>query len=200
MKILLAASDRDLLEAYERLLCLNGHEVTIAFDGTQVVALLARGPFGLAILEESLPRMEHDALVRLLQGEGIPVLALIRRPLSSGRLLGPCLANAYLAFPFLPCEMTAMVKHLREKADNESVLLCGDVAVEISRFRIAGTQERLTAGEIDLFAALLAEKPIRRKAARAQIAALNEKFNRQNKRTRIEYVPQKGYRLVTKHD
>ncbi len=41
MKILLAVPDRDLLQAYERLLGLNGHEVTAVFDGIQAVTQTA---------------------------------------------------------------------------------------------------------------------------------------------------------------
>ena len=50
MRILLADPDRDLLQSYERLLALDGHEVAAAFDGAQAARLLAAGPYGDAAI------------------------------------------------------------------------------------------------------------------------------------------------------
>ena len=49
MNILLADSNRDLLQSYQKLLTLDGHTVTTAFDGAQAAALLEPGKYDIAI-------------------------------------------------------------------------------------------------------------------------------------------------------
>ena len=49
MDILLADSNRDLLQCYQKLLMMNGHSVTTVFDGTQVLSLLAPEKYDIAI-------------------------------------------------------------------------------------------------------------------------------------------------------
>ena len=52
MKILTAASDRDLLSGLSRLLSADGHEVVAAFDGVQAVSAAGAESFDLAILDD----------------------------------------------------------------------------------------------------------------------------------------------------
>ena len=65
MNILLADSHRDLLQSYERLLTMKGHQVTTAFDGTQVVQLTAERRFDLVILSFEVvdPIADHADLI-----------------------------------------------------------------------------------------------------------------------------------------
>ena len=109
MKVLLAHSDRDLLSSLSGLWRVEGLEAETAFDGTMVPPLLARGPYGAAVLDEALPRMSHASLMALLRQEGIPVIVLTGERVTVKRLLAPDLANAYLSFPFLPCELRALI-------------------------------------------------------------------------------------------
>ena len=60
MNVLLADSNRDLLQSYQKLLTMDGHTVTTAFDGTQAVSLLSQQKYDIAILEERLPRIRNE--------------------------------------------------------------------------------------------------------------------------------------------
>ena len=200
MKVLLAHSDRDLLSSLSGLWRLEGLEAETAFDGTMVPPLLARGPYGAAVLDEALPRMSHASLMALLRREGIPVIVLTGERVTVKRLLAPDLANAYLSFPFLPCELRALIDDVRAKADSKEILRCGDVAVQVAAFRFEGTDVRLTAGETDLLKALIEGRPVRSRGARIPASALNRKLSLLDKALRIEYEPNDGYRLVNAHD
>ena len=69
MRILIAAPDRDLLTAYDKLLTGSGHAVVTAFDGTQVMRLLAGRGVDLAILDRCLPRADVGAVTAALRRE-----------------------------------------------------------------------------------------------------------------------------------
>lgn len=200
MKILLADSDRDLLRSYGKLLAMDGHEVTTAFDGAQVAALLAGGPYGMAILEQDLPRVAHDQLMRMLRREGLPVIVLLERRVGVKQLMSASLPEAYLPLPFLPAELTALIGNVEDKLKSGRVFACGDAIVDVSNFRFEGTDTRLTAAEIDLLSALAGQEPIRGRRARTLVQAINEKLKRLGRAARIEYELQKGYRLVNRHE
>ena len=200
MTILLAASDRDLLRSYEALLTLDGHEVRTAFDGAQVASLMGGGPYDAAILESALPRVGHEQLIQLLRRENVPVIVMLDRRVSARHLLSASLPEAYLPLPFLPNDLRALLDSVAEKRRAGRPFSAGDAAVDVARFRFEGTDTRLTAGEIDLLAALNRGEPVQGRRARVMIHALNEKLRRLGRATRIEYQPQKGYKLVSSHE
>ena len=200
MKILLADSDRDLLQSYEKLLTMDGEAVTTAFDGAQVTALLARERFDVVVLEEKLPRIGHERLMLTLQREDLPVIVLLDERVGVKHLLRTRLPCAYLPFPFLPDDLTGLIEDvLRKRACGER-LVCGDLSVDTARFRFSGTDVRLTAREISLLARLAAEESVGGRRERTVIHALNEKLRRLGRREQIEYELKKGYRLVSKHE
>ncbi|MBQ8954419.1 MAG: response regulator transcription factor [Clostridia bacterium] len=200
MKILLADSDRDLLQSYEKLLTMDGHQVTTAFDGAQVVSLLAGGPYDIAVLEEKLPRIGGEQLLQLLRREGVPAILLLDERVSVKRLLRADLPEAYLSFPFLPADLTGLLESTARKLATETAVDCGGVAVDAARFRFAGTQARLTVQEIDLMEALARHERPQGRQARTIIHALNEKLWRLGRGVRIEYELEKGYKLVSNHE
>ncbi len=200
MKILLADSDRDLLMSYERLLTLDGHEVQTAFDGTQVAAMPPRALYDAAVLAEDLPRVSHEDLVRMLQGQGTPVIALLTRRVTARHLLRPALPNAYLPFPFLPGDLRALLASVVEKKKSGEVFSCGGAEVDVSGFCFAGTDARLTAPEIDLLRRAAGGEMVGGRRARTLAAALNEKLTRISASARIEYTLGKGYGLVNRYE
>ena len=204
MNILLADSNRDLLQCYEKLLTMDGHTVTTAFDGTQVAALLAPEKYDIAILEQRLPRMALDRLLQDLDRDHIPVIVLTEGPVTVKTLLGNTLPNAYLIFPFLPEDLKRMIREVTEKARSTETLRRGGVAVDVGGFRIDGTAVRLTNGEINLLRELSAPRRTAGKRTRVMIQALNEKLKSAGKNgektARIIYEMEKGYRLVNGND
>ena len=199
MKILLADSDRDFLQSYQKLLTMDGHEVTTAFDGAQAVSLLGTEAFGFAVLEEHLPRIENEQLLQFLEKNRIPSIVLTDSSVTVKRLLNPVLPHAYLAFPFLPDDLTGMIEAVAEKTHaTESLFRCG-VEVDVARFCFSGTPTRLTNDEIDLFDALQEPLKAAGKRTRILIQALNEKLRRIGSGTRVLYEIEKGYRLVNEN-
>ncbi len=200
MRILLADSDRDLLQSYATLLAMDGHEVTQAFDGAQVVSLLAHGPYDTALLEETLPRVEHGRLMRLMAREALPVIVILNGRVTAKHLLRPDLPCGYLSLPFLPGDLTGLIESVREKRASGEPFPCGDAVVDVAGFAFQGTDIRLTAAEIDLLTALKRGKMSHGRHARTVILALNEKLARMNRRTHIRYELEKGYTLVSDHE
>ena len=199
MKILLAASDRDLLQGYEKLLTMDGHQVTTAFDGAQVVELMAGGPYDIAVLEEKLPRIGGEQLLELLRREALPAILLLDERVSVKHLLRASPPEAYLSFPFLPADLTELLDSTVRKLAAKEIERFGGVAVDAARFRFAGTAVRLTTQEIDLMEALARREKPQGRQARTIIQALNEKLARLGS-VRIEYELQKGYKLVNDHE
>ena len=76
MKVLLASPHRDILLCYSRILEQEGIQTDTAFDGAEVLRLLAAGPYSKVILDLDLPRVEAGNIIRLLHEENTPVLAL----------------------------------------------------------------------------------------------------------------------------
>ena len=121
MKILMAASDRDLLACYQAILGQEFGETVTAFDGTRVLALLAEEGFDLAVLDRQLPRIEHGRILRLLNDRGIPAVVLSDSPVKPREAAENPLA-VYLSYPFLPKTLIALIrdalaKHTDERKD-----------------------------------------------------------------------------------
>ena len=208
MNILLADSNRDLLQCYQKLLAMDGHTVTTAFDGAQVTALLEPEKYDVAILEQRLPRMALDRLLQDLERDRIPVIVLTEGPVTVKTLLENPLPNAYLIFPFLPEDLKRMIREVTEKARSAEILRRGGVAVDVGGFRIDGTAVRLTNGEINLLRELSVPRRTAGKRTRVMIRALNEKLKSTGKNTeknaektaQIIYEMEKGYRLVNENE
>ena len=200
MNILLADSNRDLLQSYRKLLAMDGHTVTTAFDGAQVVSLLGPEKFDMAILEEDLPRIELDQLLQALNRDRIPVIVLADGIATVKMLLTPTLPNAYLFFPFLPADLKQVLGEVAEKTRSAEPLNCCGVEVDVAGFCFTGTATRLTNGEIDLMKALCQPLQAAGKRTRVMIQALNEKLKGIGKPARIIYEMEKGYRLVNGYE
>ena len=196
MNILLADSNRDLLQCYQKLLAMDGHTVTTAFDGAQAATLLGPQKYDVAILEQRLPRMAPDHLLQALNRERIPAVVLAEGSLTVKTLLGSPLPNAYLTFPFLPEDLSRTIREVTEKARSAEILRRGGVAVDVGGFCIAGTAAHLTNGEINLLRELSAPRRAAGKRTRVMIQALNEKLKNVGNPSRIVYEMEKGYRLV----
>ena len=200
MNILLADSNRDLLHSYQKLLTMEGHTVTAVFDGAQAVSQLGAGSFDIAILEERLPRIRNEQLLEFLAEKGIPVIVVTDGGVTVKGLLKSPLPNAYLPLPFLPDDLTKLLRAVMEKTRSTDVFSCCGVEVDIARFCFAGTATRLTNAEIDLLRELEKPRKTASKRTRIIIQALNEKLKSIGKQTRIIYEIEKGYRLVNEND
>lgn len=106
MNILFASPDRDLVRAYQTLLESEGHRVSPAYDGIQVVEALAalhpKEAFGCAVLDKSLPRVSLEKLMEEIQTFSIPLILLSKEKEGPEPLGKTCFR---LTYPFEPSEL-----------------------------------------------------------------------------------------------
>ena len=195
MNILLADPDRDFLGAYSRLLGMNGYEITTVFDGTQIVTRLTEQNPSLVILSEDIPRISCQEILRLLNDNNITSIVISNRKISSGLLAQKCLANAYIALPFLPDELISLIDSVQSKRKSKAKLKYDDIVIDVGSFTI-GDRLKVTDKEIDIFEALTGSKEFNRKKAIPYINALNTKLRKLKSNVRIKYIISEGYRLV----
>lgn len=199
MKILLADSDRDLLISYKKLLEFESHEVITVFDGAQVILMIANNKFDVVILNKGIPRVDFKQIVKMLNDDNIPVIVLLDKKITSGMLLDNILANSYLSFPFLPYELSDRIKDVTSKMSKKDTLSFDDVEINVSSFRSSdGT--RFTNEEINILSALLSGETFEVRQVHSYINSLNNKFERLDKKPRVKYVVNEGYRLVTNNE
>ncbi len=199
MKILIADSDRDLLLSYKKLLELSAHEVTTVFDGAQVILQLANTRFDIVLINRNIPRVDSKQIVKMLNEENIPVIVMLDQKITSGILLDRILANSYLSFPFLPHELSDRISDVMTKLSSKDTLSLSDVEIDVSTFKSTdGT--RFANEEINILNALESSKPFEVRQIHSYINSLNNKFERANKKPRVKYVTNEGYRLVTENE
>ena len=208
MRILLTISDRDLLKALETLLEADGHTLATAFDGVQALAKIDDAPYDLAVVDDSVSRVEIDTLAADIARSGIPVVLLTGRNVTRGLLEKAMPVSAFLPYPFEPDTLKSVLADVAGKAGRADTFRVGDTAAESGKFRLRrgqGAEETtvcVTAKEMDILKAVAAEAalPDNYNDAIKYIGALNTKFGRLGSDRRIAYLPGKGYRLVTDND
>ena len=115
MKVLIADDEPNIVTALEFLLHKSGHEVEIARNGDEVLALIASGAPDLVPLDVMMPLMTGFEVLVALKGDastrGIPVLLVTAQSKEHEILRGLELgAEDYITKPFSPNELAARVK------------------------------------------------------------------------------------------
>ena len=201
MRLLLADPDRDMLFAYRRLMELAGHTAETAFDGVQVLDILETSSFDLAVVEERLPRIAHERVIRSLINKGVPVIVLLETPVSVARLCRKELASAYLSHPFSPAELFGLAANVLNKAGAGKDADCLGLRIDVRGFRFSGTDIRLTAGEMDALTQLAGHGVALPFEKRVYAHSLNRKLEKlDGPRIRVEYLEKQGYRLVNRNE
>jgi len=111
MKILFASPERDLLASYGRLLTEEGFDVLTAFDGTQAVELLDSAD--LLIIDEKIPRVSSESIIKQAGERGTPVIVLTYR--AGAADVG---GVSYLPFPFAPQKLISLCEKRGERQKN----------------------------------------------------------------------------------
>lgn len=202
MKVLIAAPDRDFLMSYQKLLEAEGWEVTTSFDGFQFMACLQEKKFDFVILDRSLPRVEHERLMKLINEMKTPAIILQGKRMNAGLLLKESLADSYLTYPFEPDELRERMNEILQKRESREVKWIGDARVDLGTFLLE-EQTRITNEEINVLLHLQeagegnnerSVLPI--KHGMYYVNALNQKLEGLQKKTRIQYTMSEGYRLM----
>ncbi len=195
MNLLIADPDRDFLTAFRRLLEYYSHKVKTVFDGTQVITKLAAERFDIVILNEGIPRVSSKEIIKLLNEDDIPVIEISEKKINSGILSENVLANSYITLPFLPDELTRLIDSISKKRNSDDKPEYMDVNIDLHSFMLCN-KLRVTNEELDIFISLMNNEGIDANRAGPYINALNLKFEKLRKKSRIKYVINEGYRLV----
>lgn len=77
MRILLADDEVDILRIYSEMLAGNGHEVTSASNGKDVIQLLADREFDMLVLDLFMPEMDGFEAIATLREKGFTVPVIV---------------------------------------------------------------------------------------------------------------------------
>ena len=198
MKILFAASDRDLLDCCRKLLSEDFGETVTAFEGTRVMSLISEEQFDAAIIDFSMPRIECEKLIQAARFRGIPVITTLSEEADISLLTSENAADEYLTYPFAYRELKDILSDLLEKAGSSEIIRFSGLEIEVSKFRFTDGPH-VTAGEINTLKDVLDGRAIR-SGHEIFTGSINLKLARCGANARIEYIPKKGYRLVTENE
>src|ERR1700733_8682008 len=114
-RVLVVDDDRDVREAVETALELEGHRVTTATDGLAALKRLGQAEFDAVVLDVLMPSLDGFEVCRRLRSAGnrTPILILTARDSQEDTIRGLDLgADDYLVKPFGLAELLARVRAL----------------------------------------------------------------------------------------
>lgn len=192
MKILLSASDRDLLSGYERLLAAEGHEAVAAFDGVMALSC-AGGGFDVAVIDDSLSRLPSSDVLKAFVDLGTPNVMLVSSRLKSENYLSPVLPDTFLCYPFLPDELKSAIGAAAGMKDSPGFSFAG---VAVSPAKRSFGDQRVTREETELMRKLSENVPVTGTEYDVLIRAVNAKLEKAGSKARISYITNEGYKVV----
>ena len=192
MRILFAASDRDLLSGYKSLLEAKGHETDAAFDGVQAVTRISEG-YDAAVIDQSLSRLSSASVLKKLCDGGVPTVMLLFSRITGELYLSPVLPDTFLCYPFSPDELDAALTAATGLRDMPDFDLFG-TAVSPSKRTFAGNV-RITSEEA-LLLKRLSDGAVRDSDCDILIRAVCEKMRIAGTGITVKYITNEGYKVV----
>ena len=167
-KILLVEDEEKLARFVELELTHEGYAVDKAFDGRAGLEMAEGGGDDLLLLDIMLPGLNGlEVLRRLRKTSQVPVIMLTARDAVMDKVTGLDMgADDYVTKPFSIEELLARIRAALRKQSAQkqesSVLVCGDLQVDVSRHRVtrAGKEIELTGREFSLLQYFMENKTI----------------------------------------
>ena len=162
VRVLVVEDDRDIAEALQRSLRMEGYEVRVSFDGVAALDEVRAFVPDLLILDLGLPRLDGTEVARRLReaGEEVPILILTARDALDSRVEGLDLgADDYLVKPFERRELLARMRALlrRRPPRGMAPLKVGDLVLNPDTHEVLRGDRRveLTQREFELLEYLM---------------------------------------------
>jgi two-component system response regulator MprA len=157
--VLLAEDDRAIRDSLDRLLTLEGYQVTPVSDGIEALASVHKQRPDVVVLDVMMPGIDGLAVCRVLRAEGdnVPILMLTARVETSDRVAGlDAGADDYMLKPFEAEELLARLRALLRRAAVPAVageasveadsVTAGHDLIEVDDLRIDSTARRVWRG------------------------------------------------------
>lgn len=112
VKILVVDDDREIANAIQKLLSLEGFSVVTASNGLEALDVVATENIKLILLDVMMPKMDGlSATMKIREKNNIPIIILSAKTEDSDKILGLSIgADDYVTKPFNPQELVARVK------------------------------------------------------------------------------------------
>lgn len=164
-KILVVEDDPQVRQVLERVLDLEGYQITSTTDGSKALDMLASTRFDCVVMDVMMPFVDGLTACKELRhrGDRTPILMLTARHEVGDRVAGlDAGADDYLVKPFAVDELLARVRALlrRHEPQNPSILRFKDLEIDRNRHIAtrAGRDLALTKTEFELLALLVQEQ------------------------------------------
>lgn len=164
-KILVVEDDPQVRQVLERVLDLEGYQITSTTDGGKALDMLASSRFDCVVMDVMMPFVDGLTACKELRhrGDRTPILMLTARHEVGDRVAGlDAGADDYLVKPFAVDELLARVRALlrRHEPQNPSVLRFKDLEIDRNRHIATrgGRDLTLTKTEFELLALLVQEQ------------------------------------------
>lgn len=112
IRVLVVDDDKEIANAIEKLLLMEGYEVIKAYNGIEALDALVTNNVQLIILDVMMPKLDGlSATMKIREKQNIPIIILSAKSEDSDKILGLSMgADDYVTKPFNPQELMARVK------------------------------------------------------------------------------------------
>lgn len=111
-RVLVVDDDKEIANAIDKLLTMEGYEVIKAYNGMEALDALVANNVQLIILDVMMPKLDGlSTTLKIREKKNIPIIILSAKSEDSDKILGLSMgADDYVTKPFNPQELVARVK------------------------------------------------------------------------------------------
>lgn len=140
--LLIADDNRQIVSILTEYAKKEGHVVSRAYDGEEVLRLFRAGSFDAVLLDVMMPQKDGFQVCRELRRESnVPILMITARGEDFERIMGLDIgADDYIVKPFSPGEVMARVRavlrRLERSSETSRILRTGDLTIDLENFSV----------------------------------------------------------------
>ncbi|RBP44801.1 response regulator transcription factor [Garciella nitratireducens] len=167
--ILVVDDDKEIANAIEKLLNLEGYEVVKAYNGIEALDILVMNNIQLILLDVMMPKLDGlSTMMKIRLNKNIPIIILSAKSENSDKILGLSMgADDYVTKPFDPQELVARVKSqlrrymqlgdMEKRGSKSSQIIVGGLSIDTQtkEFIVDGEFIKLTPTEFKIMEFLM---------------------------------------------